>query len=192
MILSEVAPEKRIFGFDSYEGFPAQLDARDEPSAFKLLFESGLITENHYSRVIRNLKHVEFLKGEFITSRNVSSSGDFSETSAFQVKSKANYLGLTNIELVEGEFSKTMKGKFPEKLCAIMLDCDLYSSYETVLEFTWSSLSSGGMVYLDEYYSLKFPGARTAVLDFFREKDAEVCSRVDEFNAFERCWIIKP
>jgi len=192
LTLAEVAPEKKIFGFDSYQGFPTQLDARDEPSAFKLQYEKGLITENHYSRVIKNLYHLGFLKGEFITSRNVSSSGDFSGTSATQVMSKADYLGLANIELVEGEFSNTMKGKFPEKLCAVMLDCDLYSSYETALEFTWSSLSGGGMIYLDEYYSLKFPGARTAVLDFLRGKDAEVHSRIDEFNGFERCWIIKP
>jgi hypothetical protein len=192
IILSSIAPEKRILGFDSFGGFPGHLDDRDEPRTFELLFANGLISREHFERVQKNLQHLEFLKGESITSRNISSSGDFSQTSVTLIRNKAQYLGLQNIELVEGNYDQTMQGRFQGKLCAVLLDCDLYTSYDNVLEYTWESLTQGGMLYLDEFYSLKFPGARLAVQNFFKERDAHFFNRVDEFNGFERWWVIKP
>ena len=44
----------------------------------------------------------------------------------------------------------------PKKVMAVLMDCDLYDSYMDTFNFVWSRLNNGGMIYLDEYYSLKF------------------------------------
>ena len=41
--------------------------------------------------------------------------------------------------------------------------------YELALNYIWPSLTKKGIIYLDEYYSLKFPGARIASNEFFKE-----------------------
>lgn len=191
LIIQDNFPEKKMFGYDSFSGFPVSYDERDEPSKFESMRKDGIISEAHYSQIQRNLEHLKFIKGQDINSRNISLSEDFSETSLALILKKADYLGLENIRLVDGPFSETMGGLFPGKLSAVLLDCDLYSSYEYALNYVWEALSPGGMVYLDEFYSLKFPGARLATLNFFQYRNCSYQSEVDEFNGFERWWIIK-
>ena len=82
------------------------------------------------------------------------------------------------------------EAKEPESIAAAILDCDLYGSYLVALDFIWPRLSSGGIIYLDEYYSLKFPGARLAVDEFFDNKSSHFTKVVDDFNGFER-WFVR-
>jgi len=56
----------------------------------------------------------------------------------------------------------------PSSCC--LLDCDLYQSYRTALEYIWPRLSAGGFIFLDEYFSLKFRRARIACDEFFEGK----------------------
>ena len=53
---------------------------------------------------------------------------------------------------------------------AALIDCDLYCSYKQSLPFVWDKLSKGSYMFLDEYYSLKFPGARIATNEYFQDK----------------------
>ena len=48
------------------------------------------------------------------------------------------------------------------------------------------------MIYLDEYYSLKFPGAKIAVDEFIKNKDINVEMKSTSFDPdFPRGFIIK-
>ena len=54
------------------------------------------------------------------------------------------------------------------KILLANLDCDLYDSYKLALNYISISYKKR-IIYLDEYYSLKFPGARIASNEFFKE-----------------------
>jgi len=192
--LQENSINKTIYGFDTFSGFPESEDPRDEPSYFKEMFKAGLISAEHLSDHQTNMRHMSYIKKVAITSRTFSSSGDFSETDPMKILSKAEYLQLENLKVIPGPFEETMNHNselYGNKWSAVLLDCDLYESYITTLNFVWPSLSIGGMVYLDEYYSLKFPGARKACLEFLANKKVSYHHEIDKNNGFERWWVIK-
>jgi len=54
----------------------------------------------------------------------------------------------------------------------------------------FSSLSPGGLIYLDEYFSLKFPGPRLAVNQFLAAEPRALLERLEDWLDFER-WIIR-
>jgi hypothetical protein len=60
------------------------------------------------------------------------------------------------------------------------------------LNYGWDKLMPGGIIFLDEYYSLKFPGARIAVNEFFADKgNFELIDVADKkIDDFER-WIVR-
>ena len=73
-----------------------------------------------------------------------------------------------------------------------LIDCDLYESYKYTLPKAWEHTITGGMIYLDEYYSLKFPGAKIAVDEFIKKKDINVEMKSTSFDPdFPRGFIIK-
>jgi predicted O-methyltransferase YrrM len=75
----------------------------------------------------------------------------------------------------------------------IFIDCDLYDGYLTTLEYGWERLKKGGLIFLDEYYSLKFPGARIATNSFLSkidDKSFELEEVSDVGDDFER-WVIR-
>ena len=193
-VLREVAPSKKIYGYDTFSGFPPVAVPEDDPAQFRQLADQGRITPQHVDRVTRNLEHLRHLKDlETIDYSNISSSGSFVETSKDKIAKLADYMKLSNYEIIEGSFEETMvpDAKEPETIAAAILDCDLYGSYLVALDFIWPRLSRGGIIYLDEYYSLKFPGARIAVDEFFESRTAELTKTVDDFNGFERWFVQK-
>lgn len=194
-VLAQVAPEKKIYGYDTFSGFPPVAVPEDDPSAFDSLAAAGRISDRYLERVRKNLTHLKFLKKkEILDFSNVSSSGSFEATSRQSIEDLADYLGLQNLQIVEGPFDQTMSltGSEPKSIAGAILDCDLYGSYLTALAFIWPRLSPRGIIYLDEYYSLKFPGARIAVDQFFEGTNAELTGTVDQFNGFERWFVTKP
>jgi len=68
---------------------------------------------------------------------------------------------------------KDLLGKYP-KIAGVLFDCDLYSSNKTALECLWPYFVKRGWFYFAEYYLLKFPGARTAINEFFADKSQEI------------------
>ena len=151
-----------------------------------------IISEEHYGKVQRNVNLRSLaVRGE-LTSRNISLSGDFSDVNEALIMEKANLLGLDNIELVAGPFDITMTKiqEEPESIIAALIDCDLYMSYKAALPFVWSRLSLGGYIWLDEYYSLKFPGARIATDEFFADKADKPQRHKMIPGDFER-WLVR-
>lgn len=193
-VLSQVAPDKKIYGYDTFSGFPPVGVPEDAPQRFEDLYRNGLLSDSHIERVRRNMAHLRYLNGlEKLNHETVSSSGAFTNTSQGDIEKFASYLALENLRFVTGPFEETMMpGQGPNgPIAAAILDCDLHGSYLTALEYIWPRLSPGGMIYLDEYYSLKFPGARIAVDSFLEGKQAALKHVTDDFNGFERWWLLK-
>ena len=159
LCLKGLGSEKKVFGFDSFSGFPPIFSEEDKLQNFHKLFDEKKITLDHLRQHKTLIKHRKFLKGSHIDETNISSSETFGDSKLDELKKKIAYLELANIRLVEGDFSSTMtkNRRQPKKIALALLDCDLFNSYETSLNFIWPRLSRGGVIFLDEYFSLKFP-----------------------------------
>jgi hypothetical protein len=196
LLLKSLGSSKKIYGFDSFEGFPNNLDYKDSFGAFDDLLSLQKISKEHYEDIQKLIDIKISLEAENITPMNISTSADFSDVNLTHLKKKINILGLDNIVLVKGDFESTMQNNTqgPQKIFAGSIDCDLYRSYQLVLNFCWPKLSSSGMLWLDEYYSLKFPGARFATLEFCNANDcldSLIKLPEEKINGgFER-WVLK-
>ncbi|HLT40393.1 MAG TPA: TylF/MycF/NovP-related O-methyltransferase, partial [Enhygromyxa sp.] len=106
--------DKRVLGFDSFEGFDEQVEVDKQ------------------------------LGGE----RNVYKEvGGLSETSYDQLLYKVRRWGLSDrVELVPGYFNDTLQRHADRRFSFVHLDCDLYESYKTCLEFFYPRLSPGAIV----------------------------------------------
>ena len=172
LLLKELGSDKKVFGYDSFSGFPSYHEY-DELKHFDTMFKDGSVSEEHLKQVKLNLEYRKLFSESTIDTSDISSSGDFSDTSLDQIRKKIEFLGLDNIELIEGSYNLTMmedakKSKRP--FFAVLMDCDLYQSYQISLPFVWDRMSVDGYIFLDEYYSLKFPGARKAINEFCENK----------------------
>jgi hypothetical protein len=193
MMLKELGSTKKVYGFDSFSGFPPVYHPNDRFEAFEDLHRAGRISSRHWDAVRRNLEWRKALSGTAVTSANVSSSGDFSATGLDLVRTKISLVGLDNIVLIDGAFGDTMVPDAPEPktVMAMLMDCDLYQSYIQAFEFVWPRMVGGAMIYLDEYYSLKFPGARMATDEFIDGKAARLVMAPQKPGDFERWFLLK-
>jgi hypothetical protein len=193
LMLKELGSTKKVYGYDSFSGFPPVYDSKDDFNRFDELFLEKKITKDHYDDVKLNLLWRSRLSGADVTPRSISGSGDFSLTSRELIERKIEVLGLDNVVLKDGPFDQTMVSKnSPEKIMCALMDCDLYRSYITTFNFVWPSLVDGGLIYLDEYYSLKFPGARIATDEFVESHyDAQLKCFPHKKYEFERWGLLK-
>jgi hypothetical protein len=76
------------------------------------------------------------------------------------------------ITLMKGFFEKTLPALDQERFALVHLDCDLYSSYKTCLEFAYPRMLPGSVIVLDDYKlpANVYPGADRAVDEFFADK----------------------
>jgi len=194
MFLKQLGSDKKIYGFDSFSGFSA-FNEKDSLSNFSSYNIDGGFSANVLNRyeILSSIKSK--LHPMKINEENISTSSNFSDTSLDSIKKKIDLLGLDNIVLIDGDFKQTLPIYFEKhevNIFAANLDCDLYDGYEIALPFIWDNLIEGGYVHLDEYYSLKFPGAKIACDQFFKRKNISVKSHVDiRPGEFERFYITK-
>lgn len=154
---------KRIFGFDSFEGFPeAQLQQ-----------ELGLAGKP--------------VAGE-VEDPNKNQAG-FKGTSYALVKQKLLTFGLGDVDLNKGYFSDTLIKCSDERFSFAHLDCDLYGSYKDCLEFFYPRLNMGGIILLDEYNDPPWPGCTKAVDEFLADKP-ERLQKIERQN-FEKYFLLK-
>ncbi len=193
MYLKELGSDKKVYGYDSFCGFPPDPNPMDAYERYEELFEEGRISQAHWDAVRRYWETIGFLKeASNLDQFTVSTSADFSNTSQDFLERKIERLGLDNIVLVPGFFSDTMTADSgPEKIFFVNLDCDLYDGYKLSLPFVWDRMPTGGYIWLDEYYSLKFPGARIATDEFFVDKadGPEMDERLP--GEFERWHVVR-
>lgn len=133
---------KRIYGFDSFEGFP-------EPTK------------------------------EDSSDRNPKK-GDWSFANMSLVKNRFLFAGVgdffnTHVTLIKGFFNETMKdNNLPPKISFLHIDADLYQSTKDVIENSYSLLSKGAIVVLDEYADAKWPGVEKAMKEFMNDKTEKI------------------
>jgi hypothetical protein len=97
--------------------------------------------------------------------------GGFSDTSYALIVEKLRRLGLQDrVRLLKGYFEKTLPQLSDHNFCFVHLDCDLYDSYKTCLEFFYPRLVTGGIILFDEYNDPPWPGCNKAVDEFFDDK----------------------
>ena len=197
LFLKEIGSKKKVYGYDTWTGFPKNQknNPMDHFLRWKELLKKKSITKTHYNDVLKNRKFISFLKkknNNKINSYNLSSSGDFSNCSITELQKKIKFLKLDNIVLVKGDFAETLvnENKKFNNLFAAIIDADLYSSYNKALPFIWENLVKNGFLFLDEYYSLKFPGARIACDNFFKDKNSKPKKIKQIKGDFER-WYVK-
>jgi hypothetical protein len=188
LMLKELGSDKKIYGYDTWSGFPPIYRPEDGLEQWEALFRDGRISARHLEKT-----RLQAPAQKKMDSSNISLSGDFSSCSRADVQRKLDYLELDNVVLVEGDFAHTMApgaSGAPAKLMAAIIDADLYASYQVSLPFCWSKLVHGGYLYLDEYYSLKFPGARIASDEFFATRRDKPQRHAHENGHFER-WFVR-
>ena len=104
--------------------------------------------------------------------------GGFNDTSYSVIQEKLRRLGLDEkVHLLKGYFQETLPELSDHRFCFVHLDCDLYDSYKTCLEFFYPRLVPGGIILFDEYNDPPWPGCNKAVNEFLegrREKPIEI------------------
>lgn len=118
----------------------------------------------------------------------------FSDTSEEKVESLVQRFELEHhVSLVAGYFEQTCPSLPTKSISVLWLDCDLYPSYKTCLQYLYPKVSPFGWILFDEYYSKKYPGARIAVDEFFADKP-EKPVRAQKYlidSPYERWYAVK-
>lgn len=169
-----------LFALDSFSGFPYySISENDSFRKFEMLFREGRISKDHFEAArerCSKLPKREHLQPVYFT--------NYAEE--FFEKCK----GQKNINIIKCSFDKlehTFKNA-KEKYDLVFLDCDLYLSYRNCLEFFGSRTD---IFIFDEYYSLKYPGARIACDEFVSENSGWKFFKKIERNPYFERWGIK-
>lgn len=194
LFLKELGSDKTLYGYDTWKGFPPIYHEMDDQSQWGRLYKEGRITKENMEKIELNKSHRGFSLGldkKDLSVKNLSLSGEFAACSRGDVQKKLDYLCLDNVKLVEGPFHETMKENLAPftRLFAAIIDADLYMSYKVSLPFIWRYLEKDGYIWLDEYYSLKFPGARIATDEFFADKQDKPQMHEPIKYDFERWYV---
>ena len=194
LFLKEKKSDKKVYGYDSFKGFPPIYHENDSMEKFEDLYSESKISEEHYKQIQTSKKIRQLtIENNKIETKSISSSSDFKDTSKILLENKIDFLGLNNIILVDGDFTETMEKQQeirPKSILGGIIDCDLYESYKIALNFIWPKLAKTNLLFLDEYYSLKFPGAKVAVDEFIKNKSALLIKNHENKEDFER-WYLK-
>ena len=183
ILLKRCKIKKKIIGFDTFKGF-LKKNKKDNVSTFKKLYFQKKISHKHYSWI--KLRE-EALKLKLIQNHQWKS------TSFNFVKKRIKKFKLQkDIQLIRGDISKSVfKIKKNQKYAAVFMDCNLYEPHISALNHCWKHLSKKGRIFLDDYFSLKYPGARIAVNEFC-EKNKLKIKKVKLYPGdFERHFIEK-
>lgn len=96
--------------------------------------------------------------------------------------------------IIEGDFQDTVPKFFLDQnddLFSCNFDCDLYDRYKIVLPYVFERLVNKGYVHLDEYYSLKFPGARIACDEFCEANNIRPIKQMTPETEIEQWYLGK-
>lgn len=119
--------------------------------------------------------------------------GVFNDTSYERLSGRIAALGYADrIQLKKGFFEKTLPTLEGMKFSLAHIDCDLYQSYITCLDFLYPRMVPGGYMVFDEYDFSRsvYPGAQKAIDEFFANKP-EKLQRFSDLTDAPRCYIVK-
>lgn len=168
-----------LFALDSFAGFPkSAAHQMDDFSQFEKLLEQGDISPEHFAAAktrCAKLQNDQHLQTDYFR--------DYVE----EFKKRA--AGKNNLTMVACSFDQLESClKDPEvRYDLVFLDCDLYLSYRSCLAFFKDKTNT---FIFDEYYSLKYPGARIACDEFIeQEKGWSLFNKIEETPYFERWGV---
>jgi O-methyltransferase len=97
--------------------------------------------------------------------------GGFSNTSHEKLVERIRQFGLGDtVRLVKGYFNDTLMRHASEQFCFVHLDCVIYESYKSCIEFFYPRLAKGGVILFDEYNDPPWPGCARAVDEYLADK----------------------
>lgn len=188
LILEKIFSTKTVFGYDTFQGFPKPSE-QDDFKNFFALYKQGLISEQHMNDIALNKRHL-LSKNIELTPETISSSLNFSGTNESLVRNKISYLNLdSRVQIFATDVKDLKEVGLPNSISLALIDLDLYSGYRDVLPEVWKRLEPGGYVWLDEYFSLKFPGPRIAINEFCERQQIKPILLCHWLN-FER-WVLR-
>src|SRR5262249_1221250 len=79
------------------------------------------------------------------------------------------------VRLVKGFFDETLP-RYDGRIALLHLDCDMYESYKIALSSLYEKVASNGVIMFDEYRDSRWPGATTAIDEFFADKPEKITS----------------
>ena len=170
---------KKLFGVDTFKGFPSTKNhhKKDLPSYFNVLYKEGKITKDNLDKAKKrtnNFKDISHLENKYF-----SDVGEIFE----------NCKRFDNVSLVSKTFEEALPS-MNNKIAILHIDADLYESYLTCLNNLYENIIDGGTIIFDEYYSHKYPGARTAVDEFFEDKSGYF-EKYTTSEGYERWCFVK-
>jgi hypothetical protein len=147
-IMSEYNINKKIFAFDSFDGF-GKISDEDKSYRNPKKREWAFSPKKQFKYNIKNIKKI---------------------LSYHLYKKK-----IKKIKFIKGFVEDTLKKQKFNSISFINLDLDLYNGHKIVLEKTFEKLSKYGIIYLDDIIlkskkKAPFPGAYTAVKEYFKNK----------------------
>jgi hypothetical protein len=152
LYLNQTRSGKKVFAFDSFQGFDATVDVDVALGG----------AEDPFKKV-----------------------GGFNGTSYERLCRRIYTLGLRErIRVFPGFFRDTLPQCKQKQFSLVHLDCDIYESYRTTLEFFYPRMASGGVILLDEYNDPPWPGCNKAVDEFLLDK-------TETLNAIEQDGYVK-
>jgi len=148
-ILEPVNLTRRIYGFDTFEGFPE-------------------VSEKDRSRSSNHIKEGNLAADSF---HEINGLADINDSTRF--------LGhVPKVELVKGDATKTIPKFIDEKphlmVSLLYLDFDLYKPTKTALEYFYPRMPKGSIIAFDELDNPLWPGETQAMLEFFKEKKLRI------------------
>lgn len=125
------------------------------------------------------------------TSPRKPQKGEWDSTSELAVGERFEWMGIQtllrkHVTFHRGFFSETLPTGLPDEISFLHLDCDLYESYRDCLQAAYPRCQPGTVIVFDEYDDPHWPGAKTAVDEFF----ADTHETLEYFPALRRHGVI--
>jgi len=191
LFLKKINSKKKLYGFDSFRGLKNFTD-KDKFFSFNQQLKDKIITKKNFDDHKKLIYFKKYFEKKKINLSNISGSLDFSNSDLKLLKRKIKFLGLDNIRIIKGDFSITLKKKLPfKRLMCANLDCDLWEAYDKILNNLNRYFVINSFLYLDEYYSLKFPGPRKAVNNFLKSNKNYRLIKFNKKFSFPRHYLFK-
>lgn len=93
----------------------------------------------------------------------------------------------SQVKLVPGFLSETLHKYDGGPIALLHIDVDLYEAYRTALNVLFPHVAKGGLVLFDEYGAERWPGAKKAVDEYFKNRPEKV-----EYDApFGKYYVVK-
>jgi O-methyltransferase len=123
-IAEVLGPDRRYFGFDSFEGLPP---AKEIDGNAALAWQSDTVSPNFHENCRASVRDAE---------------------AALKLS------GAKHVELVAGWFDRTLPSwAAPQPIALLRLDADWYDSTRICLDALMPQMAAGGLVIVDDYYT---------------------------------------